>query len=171
MKHCNLCGRAVRAQEFRIFPRHSEPDLPGLVVCIDCEWTRPPCLLCHVPLSPTLQELGICRDCLRQGLNCIACGSPISGRFLLLNANQGPFCETCYKTRKRCEICGELANTGVAQEKSVLCPRCRETMIRDPRDAEALYRKAIDGLVHSQSIQTTRPGRSGSLWRGKMRNS
>jgi hypothetical protein len=154
MSHCNLCGRAVAPNAYRVFARKSEASPKGLTVCADCERTQPRCIVCHTPISAERAELGICRDCLQQGLRCRACGKPIS-QFLLVNASEGPYCERCFETHTRCNLCGALTNNGTARmpDGRIVCRRCHETSVRDPREASVLYQRVIDHLANSLGME------------------
>lgn len=152
--YCNLCGHRIEPDEFHVFTRKSAPNSKGLIVCINCERTQPRCIVCHTPIPAERGELGICRDCLQQGLRCRACGRPIR-EFLLVDGTEGPYCQRCFDTYTRCHLCGALTDTGAIRmpDGSIVCRRCHETAIRDARDAQVLYERAIDHLANSLRME------------------
>ncbi len=185
MKHCNLCGRAVAEKEYRVFTRRRRPDAKGLTICVDCQRRLPRCLVCQTPmpadrLSPGSvdisrsqlysqashtqnelgseefqQNLGICHDCLREGLHCRGCGKRITGEFLLVNGNDGPYCADCFRSRAPCDVCGAPAGEGslLLPDRRIVCQRCRATAITDPHEANALFERVIDLLSNSLGLR------------------
>lgn len=148
MLHCNLCGNAVAENEYRLFPRPNKPDARGLTVCNDCQRDKPRCAVCQTPMPEARAAIGICAACMREGLNCRLCGEPIRGKFTLFNGNDGPYCDNCTSNYPRCDLCGAPAGPGsqTFPDERVVCQRCNQTAITDPRDAEMLFERVIDLL-------------------------
>jgi len=146
MKHCSLCGRAVTEIEYRVFPRPNKPDARGLTVCHDCQRTKPRCAVCQTPMATERADLGICAACLREGLQCRSCGKPVRGKFVIINGNDGPYCENCMRAHPACDLCGAPANIGAVTyaDGRVTCQRCAQTAVLDPREAERLFEQVID---------------------------
>lgn len=151
MKHCNLCGRAVTSGEYRVFTRPGNAREKGLTVCAGCERDQPRCLVCQTPMTAASLRAGICRACLREGLKCKTCGKKIAGDFLLLDGNEGPYCASCIQQFAPCELCGAPAGDDAVQlaDGRVLCARCHQTAITDPREANELFVQVIDSLDRS----------------------
>ncbi len=146
MKHCNLCGNAVDENEYRVYPRPRKPNARGLIVCAQCQRDKPRCAVCQTPMPPARAELSICAACWREGLNCRACGARIRDNFLMINGNDGPYCEKCYRDHAPCDLCGAPANDGAVlyADGRLVCQRCAQTAIADPRDAERLFDRVVD---------------------------
>jgi len=155
MKHCNLCGNAVNENEYRIYTRKNKPTARGLIVCAQCERDQPRCAVCQTPMPVARAQLGICGACLREGLRCRSCGARIRGQFLLINGNDGPYCEKCFRNRAQCDLCGAPAGDGsvLMADERIVCQRCNQTAITDPREAEALFERAVDLLMNSLGMQ------------------
>ncbi|OQZ00096.1 MAG: hypothetical protein B6D41_00315 [Chloroflexi bacterium UTCFX4] len=155
MKHCNLCGRAVAANAYRVFQRKHKPDGKGLTICAECQQNKPRCLVCQTPMTAQHLRAGICRECLREGLKCKLCGKKIAGDFLLLNGNDGPYCAHCFQKFAPCDICSAPAgDDGVTlADGRVLCARCHQTAIADPREANELFAQVIATLDHSLGMR------------------
>ena len=155
MKHCNLCGRAVASNEYRVFTHKQKTSEKGLTVCAECERDKPRCLVCQTPMNFEHLRAGICRACLRDGLKCKTCGKNIAGDFLLLNGNDGPYCGNCIQKFTPCEICGAPAgdDASTLADGRVLCARCHQTAIADPREADELFAQVIDSLDRSLGLR------------------
>ncbi|GIL15468.1 MAG: hypothetical protein BroJett039_06410 [Chloroflexota bacterium] len=155
MKHCNLCGRAVAQNEYRVFTRKHNFNGKGLTVCAQCERDKPRCLVCQTPLPAQHLRAGICRDCLREGLKCKVCDKKIAGDFLLLNGNDGPYCARCFQKFASCDICGAPAgdDSVTLADGRVLCARCHRTAIADPREANQLFAQVIATLDRSLGMR------------------
>lgn len=154
MKHCNLCGRAVAQNEYRVFTRNHNANGKGLTVCAQCEREQPRCLVCQTPMTAQHLRAGICRECLREGLRCKRCGEKIAGDFLLLNGNDGPYCASCFQKFAPCDICGAPAGDDAVTlaDGRVLCARCHQTAITDPREAHELFMRVIQALERSLGL-------------------
>ncbi len=154
MVHCNLCGRAVGANEYRVFKRKSDARARGLHVCVDCERDRPRCVVCQVPMREERRASGVCTSCVREGLSCRACGRRLRGGFVILNGNEGPYCRKCSETRERCVLCGVPA--GVPPKRlpdgRVLCDRCYATCVADPVEAQLLFERVVDLLYNGMGL-------------------
>jgi hypothetical protein len=146
MHHCNLCGKAVTETEYRVFPRPNKPTARGLLVCAQCQHDKPRCAVCQTPMPPARAELGICAACLREGLRCRACGARIRGKFVMLNGNDGPYCDKCHRNHVPCDLCGAPASAGAVTyaDGRVVCQRCAQTAITDARQAELLFDQVVD---------------------------
>lgn len=155
MKHCNLCGRAVAPNEYRVFKRANKPQSKGLVICAECERAKPRCAVCQTPMPAERAAIGICHDCLREGLRCRYCGARIRGEYVLLNGNDGPYCAKCMRTRAQCDLCGAPAGDGAVTfaDGRVVCERCRQTAITDPREANALFERVVDLLGNTLGLR------------------
>ena len=155
MKHCNLCGRAVNENESRLFPRKSKPHSKGLLVCADCERTKPRCAVCQTPMLVDRAEFGICANCIREGLRCRSCGVRINGKFLMVNGNEGPYCEKCFRQYAQCDLCGvPVGKDGVLYEDGrMICARCHQTAIVDPQIANTLFEQVVDILEKSLGLR------------------
>ncbi len=155
MKHCNLCGRAVAQNEYRVFTRKRDANGKGLTVCEQCERAQPRCLVCQTPMTAQHLRAGICRACLREGLKCKRCKNSIGGDFLLLNGNDGPYCARCYQNFAPCDICGApTGDDGVTlADGRVLCARCHKTAITDSREAHELFERVVAGLERSLGLE------------------
>lgn len=155
MKHCNLCGRAVAPNEYRVFARKHNPRDKGLTVCAQCERDQPRCIVCQTPSVAQNLRAGICRDCLREGLHCKTCGKKIAGDFLLLNGNDGPYCADCFQKFAPCDICGAPAGEDAVTlaDGRVLCARCSQTAINDPFTANEVFHQVIDALDRSLGLR------------------
>ncbi len=159
--HCNLCGRAVGANEYRVFKRKSDARARGLHVCADCERDRPRCVVCQMPMREERRAWGVCQSCIRAGVSCRACGRRVRGDFVILNGNDGPYCQECFNTREQCVLCG--APVGVPPKRlpdaRVLCDRCYATRVADPSEARSLFERVVDllydGMGMSLNIRPT----------------
>jgi len=161
MKHCNLCGNAVNANEYRFYARQNKPAARGLTICAQCERDKPHCAVCQTPMQAARAELGICAACLREGLRCRACGTRIRGKFLMLNGNDGPYCDKCHREHAPCDLCGAPANAGAVTyaDGRIVCQRCAQTAITDPREAEMLFERVIDLVDAALGLRlNVRPG-------------
>jgi hypothetical protein len=90
--------------------------------------------------------IGICAACLHEGLHCRACGKRIRGAFVVINGNDGPYCNACMRAYPQCDLCGAPAHAGAVQyeDDRIVCARCTQTAIVDPREAEMLFERVID---------------------------
>ncbi|MEW5718503.1 MAG: zinc-binding protein [Chloroflexota bacterium] len=129
-----------------MFTRPHKPAARGLTVCARCERDKPRCAICQTPMPSPRVELNICAACLREGLRCRACGARIRGKFLMLNGNDGPYCEKCHRDHALCDLCGAPASARAVlyADGRVVCQRCAQTAITDPRQAEMLFDRVVD---------------------------
>lgn len=141
MRHCNLCGRAVAPNEYRLFTRQNRPESRGLTVCAECERTQPRCAVCQTPMPSRRVSVGICADCVREGLRCRSCGDRVNGKFLMVNGNDGPYCDKCYRQYAKCDLCSAPVGEGAVTyaDGRVVCARCHQTALADPTEAEAVF--------------------------------
>ncbi len=154
MKHCNLCGRAVDVGHYRVFTRERGPSSRGLTVCADCERTKPRCAVCQTPMPEERTALRVCVSCFREGLRCRACGKRIRGAFVFLDGNDGPYCDTCHHTLAACDLCGAPAGEGASAlaDGRILCRRCHQTAVRDPRQVQILFHQVVDILANTFAL-------------------
>jgi len=148
MKHCNLCGRAVAPNEYRVYTRKVKPAGKGLTICAQCERDKPRCLVCQTPMANAQARLGICADCLREGLHCRSCGQKIAGDFLMVNGTDGPYCMDCHRKFAACEICGAPVGTKPVTfaDGRIVCTRCYQTALTNAREANELFEQVLDQL-------------------------
>ncbi|NJN67436.1 MAG: protein DA1 [Chloroflexaceae bacterium] len=80
---------------------------------------------------------------------CACCGALLTGRYYTIPGNDACYCQTCIKTRPRCESCGVPLGSHhwKLHDGRLLCPQCHSTAIYDPAIALAVFQETVDGLV------------------------
>jgi len=144
-RYCHLCGRPVT--RYHSYQRQSPGEAqPTLIVCSDCEATKPRCVLCGVPMTqghngdtrPNTDR--VCGACRRTRPFCLACGQPIAGSFLEIGG-QAPFCLTCYQTRPHCDVCGVPVGEPhwILADGRRTCNQCHQTAVYSPQQAQQVF--------------------------------
>lgn len=147
-RFCHICGNKLNGQ-YLIYQN-------GLTVCENCEQTVPHCSHCNLPSLQLTQVRGapICPACLNKLPVCASCERPILGRFFIIGDSPLRYCEECYATQPRCDICQVPLNDRGRVIKSqgsttYRCSTCFQTAITTFPEAEQLYRETA-GLLHQQ---------------------
>lgn len=78
-------------------------------------------------------------------LFCASCGAPISGRYLQLDGRREIYCETCFRDRPRCDVCGAPVGRGGQQiaDGRHICGVCHQTAVYDHDKAKSLFDRAV----------------------------
>ncbi len=155
MVHCNLCGRQVGENEYQVLHRRNRSNGKGLTVCADCLRARPRCIVCQLPMREDRRSLGVCPDCLREGINCRTCGRPITGDWIILNSNDGPYCRDCFNGRAACALCGAPVGAAPRQlpDGRPLCDPCFGTRVTDPLESQVLFDRVLDLLDNKMGMR------------------
>ena len=165
---CQLCGRKITGRS-KVFRHKKWPPELSLRVCLDCDLQKPHCRICGLPMAISSGRIfagsasalaihpdrsGVCTTCRASPGSelvplCLACGGPI-GDLSIVRKNSstyyefdgvGPYCETCYRERPPCDLCGAPLTDEhwLLSDGRILCALCHSTAIYAPVEASALY--------------------------------
>lgn len=147
-RFCHICGNKLYGH-YLVYSN-------GLTVCDRCEQTVPHCNHCKLPSLQLTQVRGvpICPACLNKLPVCASCERPILSRFFIIGDSPLRYCEDCYTTQPRCDICRVPLNAQgriIKHQNSTTyrCHTCFETAITNFAEAEQLYRETA-GILHQQ---------------------
>ena len=138
---CSVCGKIIRGQYLMA---------DGKAFCSQscADRTLPKCARCGKILrdnSFQYKNQHYCSiDCMKQVLpKCDSCGQPIAGKYGVYETPMGKkrmLCHHC-SLLSRCFACDLPGRTSRLPDGRYLCEACARESIRDPKEAEALFRE------------------------------
>lgn len=150
-RFCHLCGARLQ-NNYLVYSN-------GLAVCERCERSVPHCSQCKIPSRQLTMVRGtpICPDCLQKLPVCACCHEPVLGNYYIIGDSPLKYCETCVKTRPRCDICRAPldAQGKVFQGRGTTyrCASCFSTAVTTSGEAQQLYRATSELLAQKLDLR------------------
>lgn len=177
---CQNCYNTLPKCEICKIPVKNFVYVDGKRVCYDCYYKLYSCSICGRKAIKlwTLKDTstGItksyCDDCIaKYGPRCAACGQPLvnssssSGDYVEITSKvtleKKYYCENCYKTLKKCDICGLLVKAGIRplSDGRYLCEDCLKTAVFDYNEVKAIYDEVVPAVqnILGSKIETVPP--------------
>jgi len=126
---CSFCGKEIRGKyiEYRTSTKY-------LIVCLDCNQKLPRCTSCKLPVAPgnLIQYKGenLCRDCSKEAKYCSVCDHRIQGRYFAVKGSNEIFCQSCYESMPKCEVCGKPTRPQLLDRATGVCLDCLKKLPR-----------------------------------------
>lgn len=140
---CGLCTTLITGS----YKKYQLPRGGELPVCASCEGTAARCSACTIPLVDGEQVKSgantFCRNCAADLKDCSSCELKILGTRYIVSFREGDFCESCWKNRPHCSMCGAPVENKFSRlsDGRALCRQCSATSVTDPARIVEIYNK------------------------------
>ncbi len=164
LPRCIHCSDPITDKYYRL----DEGDL-----CGSCFDELPKCTVCGLPLVSAFRKVQrnrVCLSCHRQLPECNSCDSKIVGSCWQFEDNDGTYCNTCSKGKKKCNVCGLPLDrmSQVLADGRDLCSSCFKGGIFDMAVARGYLTRVKKLLRDELGIRVKTPARLSLVGRDAM---
>jgi hypothetical protein len=153
LKKCDLCGEIITGQY------HNYPGA-GLIICQECERTRPKCDRCGIPANELIQvgTSRLCARCVPGTDRCHICGTALLTEYAFFEGDRSiKYCPDCVERYQPCADCGAPSgpHATVLDDGRHLCPDCRSIALFDHRMVTPVKEQVFSFLESVMDMRIT----------------